>query len=200
MWIRPSNAPSPRALAISAAPCCGGQVPNTASARRTLLTMGRSCAPTPSATSAPGLHARLLVLQKNAELLSGFDPDTGDRSGSAIRVFAIPHEMAATADGGPRRLRVWSAACSTGEEAYSIAMTLLDGLDAAENWDVRILASDIDTDVLERGSAGVYPLEAVTNLPRTIVHRHFHRGVGAREGLVRVRPEVAQAYVDKGGQ
>ena len=53
-----------------------------------------------SAAARPAVAAeRLLVLQKNAELLSGFDPETGDRSGSAIRVFAVPHEMAATADG-----------------------------------------------------------------------------------------------------
>ena len=55
-------------------------------------------APVPPAP-APGPRERLLVLQKNAELLSGFDPDTGDRSGAAIRIFAIPHEIAATADG-----------------------------------------------------------------------------------------------------
>ena len=66
---------------------------------------------TPSPASAPAARTaaapavaslprtRLLVLQKHAELLSGFDPDTGERSGPAIRVFAVPHEMAPTADG-----------------------------------------------------------------------------------------------------
>ena len=102
----------------------------------------------------------------------------------------LPARRAAADAGGPRRLRAWSAACSTGEEPYSIAMTLLDGLADAEKWDVRILASDIDTDVLERATAAVYPLEAVTKLPHTVVHKHFHRGVGTRDGVVRVRPEV----------
>jgi chemotaxis protein methyltransferase CheR len=102
----------------------------------------------------------------------------------------LPGRRAAADAGGPRRLRAWSAACSTGEEPYSIAITLLDGLADFEKWDVRILASDIDTEVLERATSGLYPLEAVTKLPHTVVHRHFQKGVGAREGLVRVRPDV----------
>ncbi len=102
----------------------------------------------------------------------------------------LPARRAAAEAGAPRRLRAWSAACSTGEEPYSIAMTLLDGLAGGEKWDVRILASDIDTDVLERATAGIYPLEATSKLPHTVVHKHFHRGVGAHEGLVRVRPSV----------
>ncbi len=53
----------------------------------------------PGATAEPVPAPRLLVLQKHAELLSGFDPETGDRWGSAIRIVAIPHEIAATADG-----------------------------------------------------------------------------------------------------
>src|SRR5262252_1720962 len=62
----------------------------------------------------------------------------------------LPARQAAVdARGERRRVRVWSAACSTGEEPYSLAMTLRAALDPAA-WDVRILASDIDTDVLER--------------------------------------------------
>jgi chemotaxis protein methyltransferase CheR len=69
-------------------------------------------------------------------------------------------------------------------------MTIRDGLSGARDWDVRILASDIDTDVLERATSAIYPLESVAKLPHTVVHKHFQRGVGAREGLVRVRPAV----------
>jgi chemotaxis protein methyltransferase CheR len=69
-------------------------------------------------------------------------------------------------------------------------MTIRDGLSGARDWDVRILASDIDTDVLERATSAIYPLESVAKLPHTMVHKHFQRGVRAREGLVRVRPEV----------
>jgi chemotaxis protein methyltransferase CheR len=56
--------------------------------------------------------------------------------------------------------------------------------------DVRILASDIDTDVLARAALGVYPLEAVAPVPAPTLQRFFLRGVGAHQGMVRVRPEV----------
>ncbi len=102
----------------------------------------------------------------------------------------LPAHRAAADAGAPRRLRAWSAACSSGEEAYSIAMTIRDGLAGAGAWDVRILASDIDTDVLTRAVAGIYPAEAVARVPAPTLRRHFLRGIGAHQGLVRVRPEV----------
>jgi chemotaxis protein methyltransferase CheR len=102
----------------------------------------------------------------------------------------LPARRAAADGGAPHRLRAWSAACSSGEEAYSIAMTIRDGLAGAGTWDVRILASDIDTEVLARAVAGVYPAEAVARVPAATLRRHFLRGVDAHQGLVRVRPEV----------
>jgi len=64
------------------------------------------------------------------------------------------------ASGGQRKLRIWSAACSTGEEPYSLAMTVAEVLQPLGSWDIRILASDIDTQVLERAALGRYPREA----------------------------------------
>ena len=88
-----------------------------------------------------------------------------------------------------RRLRFWSAACSTGEEPYSLALTLLDSLDGA-GWDLRILASDIDTDVLAHAAEGIYPVEHVTPVPRAMLPRYFLRGTGPRDGFVRLKPSV----------
>ncbi len=92
--------------------------------------------------------------------------------------------------GGPRVMRVWSAGCSTGEEPYTIAMTLVDAAGAASDCHARILASDIDTDVLQRAAAGIYSVDDVGAIPRAALARHFLRGTGPNTGLVRLRPAL----------
>jgi chemotaxis protein methyltransferase CheR len=72
-----------------------------------------------------------------------------------------------------RRLRIWSAGCSTGEEPYSIAMTILEALPDVRRWDVRILATDLDSDVLERGRRGVYTEERFKNVALQRRNRFF---------------------------
>ena len=94
---------------------------------------------------------------------------------------------------GPRRLRIWSAGCSTGQEAYSIAVTVLAGLPRPAAWDVRILASDIDTDVLATARAGVYGPGEATNVPARVAGRLFE--ASGSGGAVRVRDEVRRLVV-----
>lgn len=102
----------------------------------------------------------------------------------------VPQTLGKATAGGQRIIRIWSAACSTGEEPYTIALTLTDALKGATGWDVRILASDINTDVLEHAAAGIYDLEDVRPIPPAVVRRHFLRGRGASTGLVRLRPAL----------
>jgi chemotaxis protein methyltransferase CheR len=88
-----------------------------------------------------------------------------------------------------RALRVWCAAASTGEEAYSIAMVVDEVLGAAARVD--IVASDIDTTVLETARRGVYEASA-RGLSRERLQRHFLRGKGGNEGRIRVQPSLAR--------
>ncbi len=91
---------------------------------------------------------------------------------------------------GERRIRGWSAGCSLGEEPYSLAMTLLDaGVDPLR-WDVRLLATDIDSKVLQSAQSGVYAYERVKTLPKTLLSRWFLKGKGKRDGHVKVRSEL----------
>lgn len=91
--------------------------------------------------------------------------------------------------GGP--LTIWCSASSTGEEPYSIAMTLCEAFDTLTP-PVSIIATDIDTNVLATAGAGVYPIERVEKLEAARLRRFFLKGKGAQEGLVRVRPELRQ--------
>src|SRR5690606_14449176 len=85
---------------------------------------------------------------------------------------------------------IWSAACATGEEAYSIAMTLADHVPAERLAQVRILASDLSTRALRAAAAGVYPLRRLAPLGLEQRRRHFERGLGAHEGLARVNDRL----------
>jgi chemotaxis protein methyltransferase CheR len=81
-------------------------------------------------------------------------------------------------------IEVWSAACSSGEEPYTLAITLADALPADE--DFRIFASDLSTKVLATARGGVYKMDRVKGLPLDLLRRHFERGMGDQQGLARV--------------
>ncbi len=74
---------------------------------------------------------------------------------------------------GAYKLRGWSAGCSTGEEPFTIAITVYDHLDVPSMWDARILATDISTRVLEKAKQGVYEKEKLEGLPQEIIKTHF---------------------------
>lgn len=91
----------------------------------------------------------------------------------------------------PNGYSVWSTAASTGEEPYSLAMTLAEVFGKRANSNCQIVASDIDTQVLEKATAGIYRQEELRSLSPQQLQRFFLRGTGPHSGLVRVRPELA---------
>ncbi len=103
--------------------------------------------------------------------------------------FPMLAEHLRAQSGQGRQLSIWCSAASTGEEPYSLAITAIEALGARPS--VRVFASDIDTDVLERARRGVYQASALEALGGDRLQRFFLRGVRKHEGLVRVRPEVA---------
>lgn len=113
--------------------------------------------------------------------------------------FREPHHFPLLAEHllkqkGNHPIALWCAAASTGEEPYSMAMTVVDTL-GGFNAPVTIVASDVDTNVLAKAQAGIYPAERIEKLPEATVKRFFLRGTGAQSGYVRVRPEL-RAMVD----
>lgn len=89
-----------------------------------------------------------------------------------------------------RTIKVWSAGCSTGEEPYSLAMTLLENVPTG--WEIKILATDLDTNVLDTAARGVYAEDRVSGLPEKTVKKWFKRGKGSQADKVRVKPELQQ--------
>lgn len=94
-------------------------------------------------------------------------------------------------------IRIWSAGCSTGEEPYSLAMTIKESVPENQGWDVRLLATDLDTNVLDTASKGVYSLDRVNGIPKEKLRRWFNKGKGSSEGLVRVSRELRDMIIFK---
>jgi len=102
----------------------------------------------------------------------------------------IPALKARAPRTGDRRIRIWSAGCSTGEEPYTLALTLCEQLGSLLTWDARILASDIDTNVLAHAMAGVYAQDRVAEISAPLLHRYFLKGSGENAGQVKVGREL----------
>lgn len=91
----------------------------------------------------------------------------------------------------PRRpLRLWSAACSSGEEVYSLAMTLTEGLENTTHWE--IIGSDLCRQALDKAKQAVYPLQRAENIPAEWLNRHCLKGVHDMQGQFRIRKELCQ--------
>jgi chemotaxis protein methyltransferase CheR len=92
----------------------------------------------------------------------------------------------------PKRVRIWSAGCSSGEEPYSVAMLLAKHLPAEQGWDVRLLATDISNRVLEKARRGIYPITKSAELPADLLHTFMLRGTAERQADMKVKIEIQQ--------
>jgi chemotaxis protein methyltransferase CheR len=90
----------------------------------------------------------------------------------------------------PRTIKVWSAACSTGEEPFTLAMVLLRAFPPGSGWELDILASDLSTRVLRRAEEATWPVDKAGEIPEADLKRFMLRGVGPQEGMMRAGPEL----------
>lgn len=90
----------------------------------------------------------------------------------------------------PKRIRAWSAACSTGEEPYSLAMLLRTHFPADAGWSVEVLASDISTKALDAAKEGVWALQRTESIPQAYLRAYMLKGVRSEEGKARAHPNL----------
>ncbi|MGB4065145.1 MAG: CheR family methyltransferase [Azonexus sp.] len=147
---------------------------------------------------------RATGMRSFAEYLDGLERNGGDEwerfvnslTTNLTSFFREPHHFPIFADhirkiGAKRPIRVWCSAASTGEEPYSIAITVAETFGANVSH-ISIIASDLDTNVLATAAKGVYPVERVEKLSPERLRKFFLRGTGSQEGFVSVRPELKQ--------
>lgn len=96
-----------------------------------------------------------------------------------------------------KRLRIWSAGCSSGEEPYTIAMTVRSIIPANSGWDVKILATDLDSNMVEKGSNGIYTEERVTGLSQQNMKNWVKKGKGDTAGMVKMDDRLREMITFK---
>jgi chemotaxis protein methyltransferase CheR len=158
------------------------------------------------------LHARLraLGLTSYAEYFRTVQKDEGERiemldriSTNETHFFREPHQFEflktrvlprwvadAQARQRSRTIRVWSAACSTGEEPYSIAMLLLDQLPPSEGWSIEILGTDLSTRVLQKAKDALWRIEKAEEIPTPYLKAFMLEGTGPEKGRMKAGPEI----------
>jgi len=94
-----------------------------------------------------------------------------------------------------KKIRVWSAGCSSGEEPYSLAITFKENVPA--NWDVKILATDLDTNMVAKGKNGTYEVDKLTGLSKSQLKKWVQRGRGNQEGMARMSESLREMITFK---
>lgn len=144
------------------------------------------------ATGSSNFAEYLSVLEKNNE--AEWEEFANALTTNLTSFFREAHHFPVLAEHlraivGKHPISLWCSAASTGEEAYTMAMTVMDTL-GREASQVNIIATDLDTKVLATARAGMYPEERISKLPDEVVKRFFQRGAGVQSGMVQVRREL----------
>jgi chemotaxis protein methyltransferase CheR len=105
----------------------------------------------------------------------------------------VPQILAGSSHNRAKTISIWSGASSTGEEPYSIAITLMESLSLARagGWQIEVPASDIDTGVLETAMRGVYHERSLDAVPAALRERYFLKGKNHMAGSIRIKKKVA---------
>jgi chemotaxis protein methyltransferase CheR len=107
-----------------------------------------------------------------------------------LQQHLFPEWRARAAQRGRWPLRVWSAGCSTGEEAYSLAMVLLTHFPPSAGWEVEVLATDLSTWALGRAREALWPVEKAASIPRPLLRSFMLQGVRSQQGWMKAGPEL----------
>lgn len=106
----------------------------------------------------------------------------------------LPEIINAQKIGTLRMLKVWSAACSSGEEPYTLAIVIEEFLESSgiKGYPYSIYASDISTNALDKGVKGIYEQERVKDIPEYILHKYFMKSKDPAKRVFRIVPEIRQ--------
>jgi chemotaxis protein methyltransferase CheR len=104
----------------------------------------------------------------------------------------FPRLEAEAARTGTKRVRAWSAACSTGEEPYSLAMALLHRFPTSAGWQVEVVATDLSNKVLAAARAALWPIDKAEDIPLHYRKEFMLRGTGSQTGKMKAGPEIRE--------
>jgi chemotaxis methyl-accepting protein methylase len=137
------------------------------------------------ATTSPGEQEALAEIICNSETRFFREPEQFE----SLRRRVIPELVLAR--GKERRLDIWCAACSTGEEAYSLAIVVKEGMPANEYWKPHVMATDLRGSAIIAASQGSYPQSAIRLIDAELRHRYFVKGdIHGRERHYSVEPDL----------
>lgn len=104
----------------------------------------------------------------------------------------IPEIIARGRDSNNKVLRCWSAGCSSGEEPYTIILSLLNNAEISDAWNIKMLATDLSLEMLEKATRAVYAEAKIKTVPKDMIKKYFVKGTKEKQGLYRVRQEISR--------